>query len=339
MSGITGQGTTFDLPNFTGELFSVTPQDTPFLSSIGGLTGGRSVNGDPLISWQYYDLRDAESDRQRVEGGSVDPEQRVRRTDHNVVEIHQEAVELSYTKQAAVNQVAGSGSAHPHGGSLSGSNPVQDEMAWQLRAQLVQKARDIEVSFLTGTFANPASNATPRRTRGLVAAIERGVVDADDNTEKANVVDGGGADLTEEVLLNALQEAWENGGLMIDETRTAIVNAYQKRKLTEVFITDKGYAETTRDVGGVHVSVIETDFGRVNIMLNRHASTDQVVVASLEQCVPRFLEIPGKGHFFVEPLAKSGASDEAQLYGEVGLEYGNPIAHALIDNLEDGSGS
>jgi hypothetical protein len=33
-------GTTFNLPNFVGELFELTPADTPFLSAIGGLTGG-----------------------------------------------------------------------------------------------------------------------------------------------------------------------------------------------------------------------------------------------------------------------------------------------------------
>ena len=43
MAGITGQGTTFNLPNFVGELFGITPEDTPFLSAIGGLTGGKSV--------------------------------------------------------------------------------------------------------------------------------------------------------------------------------------------------------------------------------------------------------------------------------------------------------
>jgi len=43
MAGITGQGTTYNLPNYVGELFAVSPEDTPFLSSIGGLTGGVSA--------------------------------------------------------------------------------------------------------------------------------------------------------------------------------------------------------------------------------------------------------------------------------------------------------
>ena len=88
--------------------------------------------------------------------------------------------------------------------------------------------------------------------------------------------------------------------------------------------------EATRNVGGVSVQTIETDFGRINIMLNRHMPNGAIQIVSLEECVPRFLEIPGKGHFFVEPLAKTGAADSDQLYGEIGLEYGNERKHAKL---------
>ncbi|WP_442928355.1 SU10 major capsid protein, partial [Microbacterium sp. MMO-79] len=43
MAGITGQGTNYNLPNFVGELFQVSPSETPLLSAIGGLTGGEEV--------------------------------------------------------------------------------------------------------------------------------------------------------------------------------------------------------------------------------------------------------------------------------------------------------
>jgi hypothetical protein len=44
MAGITGQGTTFGLPNYTGELMQISPSETPFLSAIGGLNGGKAVH-------------------------------------------------------------------------------------------------------------------------------------------------------------------------------------------------------------------------------------------------------------------------------------------------------
>jgi hypothetical protein len=78
MAGITGQGTTFNLPNFVGELFAVSREDTPFLSSIGGLTGGRAAEST-LFQWQSYDLRAAADDRQRLEGAAAPTaEERVR---------------------------------------------------------------------------------------------------------------------------------------------------------------------------------------------------------------------------------------------------------------------
>lgn len=322
MAGITGQGTTYNLPNFVGELFAVTPGDTPFLSAIGGLTGGESTNST-LVQWQGFDLRDAADDRQRVEGANAPTaEERVRFNVTSVVEIHQEALELSYTKQAAVGQYNSTGSTHPGSVGISGSNPVTTEMDWQTQQALVQIARDVEKSFITGTFANPATNATPRKTRGILQAIATNVI-----------TNGVAAALTEAMVLNLLQMTWENGGIQQSDTATLMCNAWQKRMLTTIFVTNKNYQEMSRTVGGVHVTTIETDFGRLNIMLNRHMPTDQVAVVSLEQCSPVFMNIPGKGHMFVEPLSKVGAADRFQIYGEVGLKYGNEKTHGKITGL------
>lgn len=325
MPGITGQGTTFNLPNYVGELFAVTPTDTPFLSSIGGLSGGVPVNST-LFQWQGYDLRDADNDRQRVEGAPAPTRTaRQRFNVNNVVEIHQEALEVTYTKQAATGQFNSTGSDHPGSVGLTGSNPVLDEVDWQTTQHLIQIARDIEVSFITGEFANPATNAQPRKTRGILEAIETNVVDADDD---------GPQRLARTMVLDLLQMVWESGGIMQSDTATLMVNGGLKRQLTKIFITDANYQERTRTVGGVNVLTIETDFGTLNIMLNRHMPPAELAVLSLDEIQPAFLEIPGKGFLFVEPLAKTGASDDLQIYGEIGLRYGNEKAHGKILNLD-----
>lgn len=141
-------------------------------------------------------------------------------------------------------------------------------------------------------------------------------------------------DLSEDDVLDLLQMTWENGGIQESETATLIANAYQKRRLTDIFITQKNYQESSRSVGGVRVTTIETDFGTLNIMLDRHMPTDTLALASLEMCMPVYQEIPGKGHFFAEPLARTGAKDRTQLYGEVGLMYGNERAHGKITGLK-----
>lgn len=48
-NGVTGTGNTFNLPNFAGELFTASPTRTPFLSMIGGLSGGRKTDNDRFV--------------------------------------------------------------------------------------------------------------------------------------------------------------------------------------------------------------------------------------------------------------------------------------------------
>jgi hypothetical protein len=328
MASISGLGTTYNLPNYVGELFAASPEDTPLLSAIGGLTGGESV-GSTLFTWQGYDLRDAADDRQRLEGADAPTaEGRARFSVSNVLEIHQEQVSVSYTKQGATRQVSTGSAANVQ----LGNQPVQSELSWQVMQELKQVARDVEKSFITGTYNLPTDNTTERQTRGLLAAVATNVVagaDADSGT--------GGLQpsaLTDTNVLDLMQDVWTNGGIQESETRTLIVGGTLKRTLTKIFVADKGYEEQTRNVGGVNLQTIETDFGRCNIMLDRWMPTDTIAVVSLEDLAPAFLEVPGKGHFFAEPLAKTGASDKVQIYGEIGLIYGNEKKHGKITNVK-----
>ncbi|MFF3029142.1 DUF5309 family protein [Microbacterium sp. NPDC057944] len=390
MSGIIGQGTTFNLPNYTGELMGVSPEDTPLLSAIGGLTGGKETTA-VVHEWQGYDLRDPEENRTKVEGATAGAgEQRVRFNVDNVVEIHQEVVEVSYTKQAAVGQ--------RNGNNIDGSNPVTSELPWQVQQALKQIARDVEASFILGQYAKPSDNTAPRKTRGLLQAITTNVIDlgtgrtalsaatdtitdtatplADNdairftdvgasttvklnrtyyvvgkttNAFKVSATKGGApitigtatvsvAKLsttapTKATYDNLFQTVYDNGGIAEGETATIIVGSDQKRNVSAAYATDANNRVADRNVGGVNMQTIETDFGRLNIMLDRWMPKDALAVASLEQLAPVFLRIPDKGHFFEEPLAKTGASDKVQIYGEIGLEYGNEKAHGVIRGL------
>lgn len=327
MAGITGMATTYNCPNFVGELFSASPEDTPLLSAIGGLTGGESV-GSTLFEWQSYDLRDAEDNRQRLEGADA-PEgsarARVRGT--NVLEIHQESVAISYTKQGATKQRSTGGDAMV---TIGSTTIPASELVWQLDQQLKQIARDVEKSFITGTYQNPTDNNTPRRTRGLLQAITTNTVAGPQSgTEKAQDPHGWDG-VTVETILDLMQKAWESGGLQESETRTLIVGPAGKRRLSKLFIRDANFQEPSRNVGGVNLETIMTDFGRCNIMLNRWMPGNKLVTVSLEDMKPAFLEVPGKGHFFSEPLAKTGAADKVQIYGEIGLNYGDERRHAAL---------
>lgn len=391
MAGITGLGTTYNLPNYTGLLYGLTPEVTPFFSAIGGLSGGGQTTATSF-EWETYDLRDA-SQPAIVEGATAPTASgRARANVSNVAQIHQEKVSISYSKQAATGLKAGINNAD--------TNPVGNELNWQVQQMLKQMVRDIEYSFIRGVYQAPANNSTGRKTRGIIAAVssnswdQKGAalptVTATASTNKVNsashglangdsviftaltggdglstsvayfVVNKGTNDfevsntkggaaiditvdasaataykltaLTTGFIDDALQGVYDNGG--ITSTTTLILNSSQKRAISAAY--GAAYAKASPivgQVGGVNVTRIETDFGLVNIMLNAFVPKHQIVIASLEQCKPVFLETPGKGHFFAEPLAKTGASDDVQLYGEVGLAYGNEKAHGLISGL------
>lgn len=393
MAGISGQGTTYNLPNYTNELFQVSPEDTPFLSAIGGLTGGEQTTS-PQFGWQTEDLRDAEENRSRLEGANAQTaDNRVRARVDNVVEIHQETVDVSYTKQAAIGQIADA--------KISGTNPVTAELPHQLMLALKAKARDVELSFILGRKQVPSNNTTPRKTGGLIEAITTNVIDlgqsftglststdtiaqtattlADGDAVRFTSVGAsttvkldrvyyvvskttdafkvsatrGGTPIvigTATVAISALAEntdvptkddydelfqaVFDNGGLAEGETATIMVGSRQKRSLSTVYAKEFGqYQEGSRTVAGVNFTTVLTDFGTMNIVLDRWMPADSFAVVSLEQCSPVFLEIPGKGHFFEEPLAKIGASDRVQIYGEIGLKWGNEKAHGIIRGL------
>jgi hypothetical protein len=390
MSGITAMGTTYNLPNYTGLLYGLSPRETPFFSAIGGLNGGMQTDSTEF-EWGYYDLR-APGQNVQLEGATAPTAQeRVRSNGSNVTQIHQEKVSVSYSRQGATGMKSGVNN------TLQSS--VTNELDWQTEQMLVQMVRDVEYSFMLGSYNKPTDNTTKRQTRGLLTAIATNKVDnststvtglsasTDTITEtatalsngdkivftdtgastaistgrtyyvvskstnafKVSLTSGGSAitigtatvayrkpyttALTPDTLSASLQSIYDNGGFR-GGARTLIVNSTQKIKISAAYASAYGkFTETSRTVGGVAVDSIVTDFGTVNVMLSPFVPQDAILAVALSECKPVYLEVPGKGHFFAEPLAKTGASDEVQLYGEVGLAYGNERDHGLITGL------
>lgn len=319
MAGITGMGTSFGLPNYVGPLFTITPTETPFLSSIGGLTGGEQINSH-LIQWQGYDLRSPEANRAALEGADApEANERVRANVTNVCEIHHETVSVSYSKQSFTGQFATTGSGHSGAVGIGGTNPVMDEHAWQVARALEAIALDIELSFLLGEKSDPANNSTPRKTGGIIEATTTNVVDAE------------GGELDRDLILGLIRTVFLSGGMR--NTSTLLVDPYAALIVSDIFITDRGYQETSRTIGGVNLKTIMTPYGDVNVMIDRHMPADTVQLVDLRECAPVFVNTPGKGFLFEEPLAKTGSSTDSQIYGEIGLKWGNERRHGKIINV------
>jgi hypothetical protein len=309
MGAITGQGESYNLPNYVGELFNVSPTDTPLLSAIGGMTGGKSVTSKQF-TWQTTDLAGA-TQTAVVEGADPTMKGRTRSEVINVTQIMQYGVEVSYTKQAAVGNLSGQ--------SIIGNQPVQDELAFQLDMAMKTAARDIEHSFIQGTYVADTDISTARKTRGMLEAVT------------TNEVAGAAGALDQAKVESALKQMADSGAPF--EMPVIFANAFQKQKLSAIYSSALALAPRDRNIGGVNITTIETDFGQVGIVFERHIPADDVLIADLAFLKPVFLDIPGKGHFFVEPLAQTGAAYKYQVYGEIGLEYGPEQFHAKITNL------
>jgi len=320
----TAPATTFELPNFVGELFSLVPAEVPLLSMSGGLTGGKSVATKEFI-WQVEDNDGAAVNNSKLEGGDPTPLTILRQEVKNVVEIHQESVQISYTKQAAYNQLgaggAGTGAQYAIASApILGNQPVMGEIPHQLELKINMIARDVELSFLSGVYDYPLDNATNRQTRGVLTAI-----DTHDNAFATDL----------RTSINTLL-----AGMYEDETTVAplitpvlFMNGSTKVSLSLEYTNNLGLADRSRTVGGVNVETIITDFGTFAVVLDRYMPTDEIALLDMSVIYPCFLPIPGKGHFFTEPLAKTGAYDHVQIYGEIGIEYGPEQYHGLIHTI------
>lgn len=398
MSTVTGLGTTFNLPNYHGEMIAVTPTDTPLLSLAGGIGGGKQTTSTKF-EWQTEDLRDPEI-RPRLEGGDApEAEARARANVENVVQIFHEKISTSYTKQAATGQYA-TAQAAPFISADGEANPVMSEHDHQIVNALKTIARDVNYAFWHGRKVVPANNSTARQTAGLLEVLTTNrvatgevtdataatdtitkatnglsngdkvvftkapstlrtdrvyyVVSAAAGTFKVAAAVGGAAitigtaaageinyikaatALSATALDELMQSVFDNGGISESETATLFVPSRQKRAISAAYADAYGKSDLfagSRNVAGQNITTIETNFGVLNVVIDRALPPDALAVVSLEQIDPVFLEVPNKGVLFVEELAKTGASDNSQVYGEVGLKYGNEFAHGVMRGL------
>lgn len=303
----------FALPNFAGELFTSDAVNTPLLSMSGGMTGGKfTENWEFPVSSDYNLAAAAQPAITETASITAPAATNVVRTQQtNVCQIHQYAIQLTYHKMGNRGRLSGLNTE-------GAKNNAQDEYNFQVARKLEEAARDIELSFIQGTYALAANAGQVNTTRGLVEVCQ---------IAGGTNVNAAGAQL-DLALANNLFLTMYNNGAPFSNTILYVGGAL-KQRLSAIY----GYAPTDRVVGGVNIKQLETDFGNIGIVVSRFAPANTVLAIEMSQISPVFLEIPGKGHFFVEPLSKTGAAESWQLYGEVGLDYGAWYSHGRLFNV------
>jgi len=298
--------------NYIGELFIVGQSRTPFLNSIGGINGANSkiTNAFTHPVAQPYSLASASqpaiTEAQSVTGqtaGTV-----VRTQEFNTVQIFQKAVSVSYAKQATFGEISGL--------SQLGSNPVINEMAFQKMAALKQIAVDYEYSLLNGVYQLGNAATTAAKMRGLITAVTT------NTTAAANVA------LAKTHIDTVLKSMADNGAPF--ENMVLICNAFQKQALTKLY----GYAPEDRNIAGINVNIIETDFCRLSVMYVPNVPAATIGLIDMNYLYPVFCPVPNKGLLFYEDMAPTGASVNGQIYGQIGIDYGPQSFHGSITGLK-----
>ena len=365
---------TFNYPQWQGHMYYLTREIVPFLSAIGGMGNGRTLNTKDFV-FQIEAGESSTLNNARPEGWTPEDErvffgaQRV-----GVTEIHHHSIALTYTRDAVSGQIGAGGAARtaalvPNDGAIveAVGTPMQRAVEQKLR----KIARDLQKTVLFGTYLNPETQGTGAETSGFggtydpalvrkaqgfidylligagqtngtplvpgedITAAQMDAAAAQDTEDpffgaKISTAATGGTDLWRDglnALLVALFEADTEAPMM---TPVLWMNGSTKVQLSKEYTNNFGLADRSRTVGGVNIETIITDFGTFGVALDRYLPKNVILLSDMSYINPVTLPSVGKGVFFTEPLAKTGAYDRLQIYGEIGFEYGPRSYHGIV---------
>ena len=304
----------YDLRN---ELYTANQLNTPLLTMSGGLTGGLvTKNFDFPTSVQY--AHDPAAQNTVSEFASLTApaiNNLVRAQVPNTCQIHHHAIQVSYKHLASMDRLSGIATA---GVDVN----VQDEVDFQIARRLEAIARDVEVSFINGQYVPVVDQTTVAQTRGICGAA--GVCR---DLAGGTAIDALGNPLDLAMMQNFFLTMYDNGAMF--NTLVLFMGGRLKQAVSGIY----GFAPTSRNVGGVNIEQIVTDFGNVGIVASRLTPADTIAAVEMSVVAPVFQEVPGKGTIFYEELAKTGGSVHGQVFGMIGFDHGPAFAHGELFDI------
>ena len=292
------QGEVLDL---TSEIALISPTDTPLTTLLYSM--GKTVGAtDITVSWREKELHKPGSvlSNLMLEGAEA-PEaiHSTRRMLSNICQIMSKATSVSGTLNAL----------NPHG--------IGNEFANEIADRLLELKRDMEYFFISGTKA-VESGETPRQMNGLMNLV-------------GHSIDVASGDLTEEILVDAMQKMWECG--VSSENIYAFCGATVKRKINKL-LADNASTRIAAELGqrhplGIMVDRLVSDFGDFNLVLNRHMPENAILIVDLNE-----VEIATLRPVFFQELAKTGDYTKGQIITENTIKLLNSKAGVKIVNIK-----
>lgn len=300
--------------NYDGMLFNKGNTATPLLSAISGKA--KTTNHVEFVTGQEYDTGTTASQPSISETASLtapSPTYITRSQETNVTQIFQEALGVSYGHISNMGTLSGLNVAN------QSANP-QTELDFQVAAKMQKVKNDIEYTFINGVYAKAANDSQANKTRGMVNAI------------KSNEIQMGGKPLGLWDVADMIKMIKEANApidglvLWIDAVTRLQLNADASQNgLTIV--------ENSRVVNGINLAKLTTPMGDIYLRDGMYLPSGTALVLDLNVIAPVVQPVPGKGNFFLEQLAKTGAGENYQLFGQIGLDHGPEWYHGKITGL------
>lgn len=306
--------TSFGVLNYSGMLFNKGNTRTPLSAIIGARP--KLTNHVEFVTGQEYEGGGAGSQPAITETASLtapEPTVVTREQKTNVTQIFHESVGISYAKESNMGTLSGVNIANQE------ANPI-NELDFQVAAKMQKVNRDIEYTFINGVFAKATSDAQANKTRGLVTAITT-------NTKAMASKPLGLWDIADMVKkIYGANAPTEGLCLWCDATTLFQINADAVQNgLTVV--------PAAREINGIALSSVVTPIGVVYLYLGECLPAGTALLLNLDVISPVFQPVPGKGNFFLEPLAKTGAGEKYQLFGQIGLDHGPEWYHGKFTGI------
>ncbi len=303
----------FGVLNYSGMLFNKGNTRCPLSSIIGGRA--KTTNHVEFVTGQEYATGGGSQPSISETASLTAPEASVvtREQKTNVTQIFQESVGISYAKQSNMGTLSGLNVAGQQ------ANPM-NELDFQVAAKMAKINADIEYTFINGKFSKATSDATVNKTRGLVTAITS-------NTTAMGSKPLGLWDIADMVKKIYGANAPTDGlCLWCDAVTLFQINADAVQNGLSV-------VPAARNINGISLSSVVTPIGVVYLYLGEYLPAGTALLLNLSVLAPVFQPVPGKGNFFLEALAKTGAGEKYQLFGQIGLDHGPEWYHGKFTGI------
>ena len=305
--------TSFGVLNYSGMLFNKGNTRTPLSSIIG--SKAKTTNHVEFVTGQEYTSEGGSQPEISENASLTAPDATVVTRDQktNVTQMFHESVGVSYGKESNMGTLSGLNVANQQG------NPI-NELDFQVAAKIQKVNRDIEYTFINGVYQKATNDNEANKTRGLVSAIESNIMPMESKAL-------GLWDIADMVKTIYTANAPTDGlCLWCDATTLFQVNADAVQNgLTVV--------PAAREINGIRLSKVLTPIGEVYLYLGECLPEGTAMLLNLSVLAPVFQPVPGKGNFFLEQLAKTGAGTKYQLFGQIGLDYGPEWYHGKFTGI------